>query len=62
MDAHLHERKNVAKATRARCVECHKRHALHTIENLKIYFIDLEIFSLLQYVQALLCSLHCKEV
>jgi hypothetical protein len=26
MDAHSRERKNVAKATRTRCVECRKRH------------------------------------
>ena len=28
MDAHSRERKNVAKATRARCEECRKRHSL----------------------------------
>ena len=27
MDAHSHERKNVAKATRTRHVECRKRHS-----------------------------------
>ena len=28
-DAHSHERKNVAKATGARCVECRKGHSFY---------------------------------